>query len=255
MSLKSKLMVGCCILPLMISSAVKSDEVVSFTTTKSEQFISSSDAKSGLWDLLSNFETQESQAFCGIASSVVILNSLNIKPSIPAPSWYPFERFNQTNFFNMDVLKLKAPNVVNMEGVTLDELTAILNTYDVTATAYHATDDFGLYNFRKTIMFAMRDSNSRVILNFHRKPLGQSGGGHHSPIAAYDPKSDRFLVLDVARYKFVPYWVTAEDLWKAANTMDNDAKAMRGIIVIEKGKKIEVGGYAVPSFISNLKFW
>jgi hypothetical protein len=38
-----------------------------------------------------------------------------------------------------------------------------------------------------------------VGLNFHRSALGEVGGGHMSPLAAYEPRSDSFLLLDVSR--------------------------------------------------------
>jgi hypothetical protein len=50
--------------------------------------------------------------------------------------------------------------------------------------------------------------------------MGQETGGHISPLAAYDSKSDRFLILDVARYKYPPVWVSASDLFVAMNTTD-----------------------------------
>ena len=46
-------------------------------------------------------------------------------------------------------------------------------------------------------------------MNYLRKAIGQERGGHISPLAAYDAKSDRFLILDVARYKYPPVWVKA----------------------------------------------
>ena len=52
-------------------------------------------------------------------------------------------------------------------------------------------------------------------------------------MAAYDAKADRFLILDVARYKYPPVWVTATDLFDAMNTTDaaNDNKT-RGYVLI-----------------------
>ena len=75
--------------------------------------------------------------------------------------------------------------------------------------------------------------NHFVIVNYHRKALGQEWGGHISPLAAYDEKADRFLILDVARYKYPPVWVTTSDLFDAMNTPDpdNENKA-RGYVLI-----------------------
>jgi hypothetical protein len=43
-----------------------------------------------------------------------------------------------------------------------------------------------------------------VIVNYLRKAIGQEKGGHISPLAAYDAETDRFLILDVSRYKYPP---------------------------------------------------
>ena len=72
-----------------------------------------------------------------------------------------------------------------------------------------------------------------MIVNYLRKSMGQQVGGHISPLAAYDAKADRFLIPDVARYKYPPVWVTTSDLFKAVNTTDasNDNKT-RGYVLI-----------------------
>ena len=72
-----------------------------------------------------------------------------------------------------------------------------------------------------------------VIVNYLRKALGQEVGGHISPLAAYDAKSDRFLLLDVARYKYPPVWVKTSDIFDAMNTSDaaNDGKS-RGYVLV-----------------------
>ncbi len=46
-------------------------------------------------------------------------------------------------------------------------------------------------------------------------PLGQEGPGHISPLGAYDAESDRFLILDVSRYKAPAVWVSTGQLFRA----------------------------------------
>ncbi len=66
-----------------------------------------------------------------------------------------------------------------------------------------------------------------------RKALGQETFGHISPLAAYDEKADRFLILDVARYKYPPAWVKASDLFDAMNTPDpSNGGKTRGYVVV-----------------------
>jgi hypothetical protein len=72
-----------------------------------------------------------------------------------------------------------------------------------------------------------------VIVNYLRKAMGEETGGHISPLAAYDGKADRFLILDVARYKYPPVWVKTADMFAAMNTPDavNDNKT-RGFVLV-----------------------
>jgi hypothetical protein len=53
---------------------------------------------------------------------------------------------------------------------------------------------------------------------------------------AYDVDTDRFLILDVARYKYPPVWVwvRASDSFSAMNTTDSENEnRTRGFVLIE----------------------
>lgn len=63
----------------------------------------------------------------------------------------------------------------------------------------------------------------------------QQKGGHISPLAAYDRETDRFMILDVARYKYPPVWVKTEDLFAAMNTPDSDNdNRSRGYVLVSR---------------------
>jgi len=64
-------------------------------------------------------------------------------------------------------------------------------------------------------------------VNYLRRSVGQERGGHISPLAAYDAEADRFLILDTARYKYSPVWVTAADLFAAVNTPTGTTRTVR----------------------------
>jgi hypothetical protein len=99
---------------------------------------------------------------------------------------------------------------------------------------HHAGDET-LDAFRAHAREALSASNHYVIVNYLRRTLGQQTGGHISPLAAYDEKQDRFLILDVARYKYPPVWVSSADLYAAMNTPDaiNGGKT-RGYVLVSK---------------------
>ena len=72
----------------------------------------------------------------------------------------------------------------------------------------------------------------RSLLNYSRKAVGQDGDGHISPLAAYDADSDSFLVLDVARYKYPPVWISFEQLFAAMQGIDSDSGRSRGVLIL-----------------------
>ena len=52
--------------------------------------------------------------------------------------------------------------------------------------------------------------------------------GHFSPLAAYHSGTDRVLIMDVARFKYPPHWITLEQLQTAMNSEDPTTKKVRG---------------------------
>lgn len=109
---------------------------------------------------------------------------------------------------------------------------------------------YGIDEFRKDIIHAVtkppkidwEDGMAEIVSNteggyflvtsFSRSYLKQTGDGHFSPIAAYDPETDTCLVLDVARFKYAPYWVTVEDLYNAMIPHDSMTEKSRGWILM-----------------------
>lgn len=60
-------------------------------------------------------------------------------------------------------------------------------------------------------------SGLSVAVSFDRKTAGQTGGGHWSPVAAYDEESDMVLVLDTAP-RYGHYWAPVEVICAAMRT-------------------------------------
>ena len=116
--------------------------------------------------------------------------------------------------------------------MTLDQIAGILATEPIKAEVHHASDS-SAEEFRKLASSYLGQPGHFVIVNYLRKAIGQQVGGHISPLAAYDAKSDRFLILDVARYKYPPVWVKTTDIFDAMNTPDgaNDNKT-RGYVLV-----------------------
>ncbi|WP_299495725.1 phytochelatin synthase family protein [uncultured Shewanella sp.] len=186
------------------------------------------------WASLRYFVTQKELSYCAIASSVVVLNSLDI-PAPANPNVYPYELFDQDNIFTDKVLKIISPTIVGFQGTTLDEMSQILSAYNVNVERVYASNS-RVEGFRTAAIEALKSPNKRLLVNFDRKALQQEGGGHVSPVVAYHEAQDRFLILDVARYKLPSYWVKTEHLFKAMSGVDNHSKRSRGYVIV--GKKM-----------------
>ena len=119
-------------------------------------------------------------------------------------------------------------------GMTLDQLGGLLALHSLQVEVRHAGDST-LEEFRASAGKYLAQKDHFVIVNYLRMAIGQERGGHISPLAGYDAKTDRFLILDVARYKYPPVWVSAFELFDAMNTPDADNKnKTRGFVLIRK---------------------
>jgi hypothetical protein len=229
---------------LIISTCVASGSVlaqtlslpknlIQYNSPEGEKLLIESKAKEDFFPLSTQFVTQNNQAYCGVASSVMVLNSLQI-PAPEAPQYSPFHVFTQENFFNNPATrKVLDPSVVARQGMTLDQLGQLLATYNVNVKIYHAAD-ISLKDFRKLVSEDLKQPNNFVIVNYLRKEIGEEKGGHISPLGAYNEQTDRFLILDVSRYKYPPVWVKAADLWKAMATVDTASGKTRGFVFVSR---------------------
>ncbi len=73
-----------------------------------------------------------------------------------------------------------------------------------------------------------------VVINFDRKGINEVGGGHSLPIAAYSPDNDRFLMMEVARYKYPSVWVSTTDLFRASLAVDKVSNKSRGLLIFKE---------------------
>ncbi len=191
-------------------------------------------ANAKYFQLSMQFVTQKNQAYCGVASMVMVLNALNI-PGPVDHVYDPFDPFTQDNFFIPAVQKILSSEEISKHGMTLDQATLVAQQFQVESQSIHS-DDLSLNQMRTILKATLSAKDEYAIVNFFRPGLQEKGAGHFSPIAAYDIASDRFLILDVARYKYPPIWVKSVDLWNAINTLDLDSQKKRGILILRKNK-------------------
>jgi hypothetical protein len=209
------------------------DKLIDLRSDQGEALLLETKPLDGYLPMSAAFETQKNQAFCGVASMVMVLNAIKA-PAPTSAEYQPFSFFTQENLLD-DATEAVLPRAVLMrQGMTLDQLGQLLKLHPIDVEVHHA-DGGGLDAFRSAARAALATRDHFVIVNYLRRTIGQERGGHISPLAAYDAKADRFLILDVARYKYPPVWVTASDLFDAMNTTDadNDNKT-RGFVIVSK---------------------
>jgi len=209
------------------------DNLTDLNSEQGEKFFLESGALQAYFPIAENFVTQKTQAYCGVASIVMVLNALHA-PAPSTPEYQPYHTFTQDNVLDEHTDAILSRDVLAKQGMTLDQLGALLALHPETIEVHHAADG-SLNAFRASARDYLAARDHFVIVNYLRKAIGQQIGGHISPLAAYDDKADRFLILDVARYKYPPVWVKASDLFDAMNTTDaaNDNKT-RGYVLVAK---------------------
>ncbi len=226
----------CLIVPTALARAETlplPQSLIGAASDQGEALFFDADAREAYFPLASNFLTQQNQAFCGVASMVMVLNALEL-PAPAVPAFDPYRTFTQDNVFNAQTEAVLPVEVIKKMGMTLDQLGGLLAVQPVTVSVHHAADS-SIEAFRNEAREALAAPGRFVIVNYLRKAIGQEKGGHISPLAAFDAESDRFLILDVARYKYPPVWVKTAELFAAMNTTDSDNEnKTRGYVLVSR---------------------
>lgn len=170
--------------------------------------------------LAEHFQGQELRNFCSVATSVTALNAL-FKRSV----------HSQSAFFTPEVAAIRERDHVEEHGMTLGELGAAIGSHGARVTVHYA-DEHALEQFREIAVLNLGNHGDFLIVNYLREAIGQSSGGHFSPLGAYHERTDRFLILDVADAKYPPVWVEAEALFAAMRTFDEHSGRSRGFIAV-----------------------
>ncbi|KAF5828933.1 Phytochelatin synthase-domain-containing protein [Dunaliella salina] len=186
------------------------------------------------FQLSQHFVTQINSAFCGIASSVTVLNALKVPRPLQDPrselNSTRYAYFTQANVFNNHTEQVVPKAQVLDEGLSLEDLAVFLSAHqDVGSAFLHTSTNVTLEAFRSAIVQGLAAPETYVIVNFNRDALDEPGGGHHSPIAAYNPQADSLLVMDVSRYKYTAWWVPVARLYPATQAVDG--RVPRGLVL------------------------
>ncbi len=231
--------------------------IVEWGTPDGQQRLMQSRYKNDYVQLATHFQPQVNPLYCGVASSVIVLNSMRLTKGM-APSQQNLEvtrpealgggnitypAYSQLTFLNEATEKVKPRAVIELKntdnensridpGLTLLDLKGVLETYDINVSMHYADALLpeGVAKFRAVVKQAMQDNDHYVLVNFNGNAYGAPTKGHISPVAAYHDATDSVLILDVAGYKNPWYWVPVEQLYQAMHTKDGDN--YRGYLVV-----------------------
>jgi hypothetical protein len=203
------------------------DELIAVDSSTGKELLAEKGFIADYESLTKNFESQSRPAFCGVASSVVVLNAL--RRSEP--------RLTQSTIFTDSASKVRGALQTTFGGMSLAQLSDLLRAHGVEVTPFYASDT-NLDAFRSIAQQNLKTPGDFLLVNYQRATLGQNETGHISPIAAYNAAADRLLILDVATYKYPPVWVSTEALWNAMNTVDAASGRTRGFVVVREAQPV-----------------
>ncbi|KAG9406011.1 hypothetical protein AC1031_003935 [Aphanomyces cochlioides] len=173
--------------------------------------------------LAEQFTTQTEPSFCGLTTLVMCLNALRVDPGRPWKSawrWYSEEM--------LDCCTSVA--AVKEKGLSFNEFVALARCQGLAAVETRATTEISLEAFRAAVCASCATPTEVLVINYSRKTLDQTGDGHFSPIGGYHAESDMVLVMDVARFKYPPHWVSLPLLYRAMQQIDASSGLPRGFI-------------------------
>jgi glutathione gamma-glutamylcysteinyltransferase len=185
----------------------------------------------GYFSLAEQFHTQSEPSFCGLGTLVIVLNALAIDPGrIWKGSW---------RWFAEDMLDCcRSLEEVKKDGITLAEFVCLARCNGARAEPLRP-ETSSLDAFRSAVRDAASGAGgAHVVVAYDRTTLGQSGAGHFSPVGGYHPGRDLVLLLDVARFKYPPHWVSLERLWAAMAPVDPSTGKSRGFVRMSRGQAV-----------------
>jgi hypothetical protein len=153
-------------------------------------------------------------------------------PSVP--------RFTQDNVIGKGLKTrsqvLGEPVIVNGKqsrdfGYQLRQLDELLHAHDLATRLVVVDDKQPDTDIRRDLTENLQRAGDYVIVNYRRNEVGQTGGGHISPLGAFDAESDSVLVLDVNPASAGWVWMPVASLIRGMRTFDTVEN--RGYILVQ----------------------
>ncbi len=234
-------------MPSAAASAVAAPAyaLVPFASDEGLARLARSSARADFAALANQFEAQSNAAFCGPTTAAIVLNTIRAKsPELPrdrsrlsaqdlqyVPGGFDLSlpRYTQENVISKGqktrAQVLGEPVLVNGKsindfGYQTRQLDEMLRANGVSTQLVIVNDAMPEADIRSELVHSLADANRYAIVTYKRSAVGQKGGGHISPLGAYDAASDSFLVLDVNPTSAGWVWMPTALLVKGMRTFD-----------------------------------
>lgn len=208
---------------------VQAAAIVDFDSAEGQARLARS-ARADFDTLRASFEAQSNSAFCGPASAAIVLNALagerrhTQESSVAKGSKTRAQVLGEPMSFN--------GRMIRDGGYQLRQFDEMLRANGVTTRLTVVDATVSDERIRRDLIDNLSRPGDYAIVNYRRDLVGQRGGGHISPLAAYDAISDSFLVLDVnpsfARWA----WLPAPALIRAMRS--SDVLENRGYVLVAR---------------------
>ncbi len=203
------------------------DALIAHDTPRGRTLLAEAEASADHLPILRAYVPQQKLTWCGVASATIALNALRLHE--PGPM------IQQQTLFDRRTRPIKTRLGATLRGVTLGELSALLDARGAATSVRHARDDTP-ERFRALATANLADPSDVLLVNYDRRALGQPGGGHISPVVAWDRETDRVLLADTAAYLYPWHWVRVPDLFAAMATEDPASGRSRGYVTVRRGR-------------------
>jgi hypothetical protein len=238
-----------------IDAAAAAPALLPFATDEGLRRLASADVKRGFAALANQYEAQLNAMFCGPTTAAIVLNAVRTRsPELPRdrerlrdgdlknlpPGADPIvPRYTQDNVIAKGAKTraqvLGEPMLVNNQskrdfGYQLRQFDELLRANGLITHAVIVDDRMPEATIRGELIAALNRPDTYAVINYRRDAVGQKGGGHISPLGAYDTASDSFLVLDVNPAAASWVWMPTATLVRGMRTFDTVEN--RGYVIV-----------------------
>ena len=236
------------------------EPLIAWSSEESIERLSRSSHKADFFPLSNHFISQDNKIFCGPVSSAIVLNALRLGRLENLPedrqsianderAWLPagfnpfFGKYTPNNVLDdrtkrrIEVLgkPIRIDGVLKSDfGLQLGQLAQVLLAHGLDVKVRVVDEHADAEDITREIAANLAARDDFVLVNYSRRALGQEGGGHISPLGAYDKGTDSFLIMDVNPNRAPWVWVGSDDLVRAMRTFDTVEN--RGYLLVSDSK-------------------